>query len=130
MDRQQIIERLFDHYEHPRHSGPLEGADLVHSGGNLECGDMVTFYLRFDPQGAALSGLSFEGRGCTISQAAASLLCEQLQGAPLSEIDALDDEKVIDMLGREVVRSRPRCATLAINTLKSALARYRAGRGA
>ncbi len=129
MDRQQIIERLFDHYEHPRHHGPLEGADMVHSGGIPDCGDTLTFYLRFDPADAALAGLSFEGQGCTISQAAASLLCERLQGAPLSDLAALDDQAVLDMLGREVVRARPRCATLALNTLKSALARHRAGRG-
>ncbi|NTV63406.1 MAG: iron-sulfur cluster assembly scaffold protein, partial [Oscillochloris sp.] len=97
MDRQQIIERLFDHYEHPRHSGQLVPADLVHSGGNPDCGDMVTFYLRFDQAAAALVGLSFEGCGCTISQAAASLLCEQLQSAPLSAIDAIDDEAMLDL---------------------------------
>jgi nitrogen fixation NifU-like protein len=129
MDRQQIIDRLFDHYERPRHYGPLEGADLVHSGGIPDCGDTVTLYLRFDAAGAGLAGLSFEGRGCTISQAAADLLCERLQTAPLSDIDALDDQAVLDLLGREVVRARPRCATLALNTLKSALARHRAGRG-
>lgn len=129
MNRQQIIERLFDHYENPRHSGPLEGADIVHSGGNPDCGDVVIFYLRFDSTGTMLADLSFEGRGCTISQAAASLLCEQLQGAPLSAIDALSDDDALDMLGREVVRSRSRCATLALNTLKSALVRYRSGQG-
>ncbi|MEI6779246.1 MAG: iron-sulfur cluster assembly scaffold protein [Chloroflexales bacterium] len=128
MDRQEIIERLFDYYEHPRHYGPLEGADLVHSGGIPDCGDTVTLYLRFDMAGTGLSGLSFEGRGCTISQAAASLLCEQLQGASLDTIDALDDHAILTMLGHEVVRARPRCATLALNTLKSALVRYRAGR--
>ncbi|NNJ10986.1 iron-sulfur cluster assembly scaffold protein [Chloroflexales bacterium ZM16-3] len=129
MDRQQIIDRLFDHYERPRHYGPLDGADMVFSGGIPDCGDMLTLYLKLDPAGEALAGLSFEGRGCTISQAAASLLCEQLQGAPLSAVDALDDQAVLDMLGREVVRARSRCATLALNTLKSALARHRAGRG-
>ncbi len=127
MDRQEIIERLFDHYERPRHSGPLGDADMVQSGGIPDCGDTVTLYLKFDTAGTGLAGLSFEGRGCTISQAAASLLCEQLQGAPLTTVDALDDQAIFDLLGREVVRARPRCATLALNTLKSALVRYRAG---
>jgi nitrogen fixation NifU-like protein len=128
MDRQQIIDRLFDHYERPRHYGPLDRADMVHSGGISDCGDILTLYLKFDPAGERLDGLSFDGRGCTISQAAASLLCEQLQGAPLSAVDALDDQAVLDLLGREVVRARPRCATLALNTLKSALVRHRAAR--
>jgi nitrogen fixation NifU-like protein len=127
VDRQAIIDRLFDHYERPRHHGPLAGADVVYSGGIPDCGDMVTVYLKLDAAGERLAGLSFEGRGCTISQAAASLLAERLQGAPLSELDGLDDQAMLDMLGREVVRARPRCATLALNTLKAALLHHRAG---
>ncbi|WP_129626450.1 iron-sulfur cluster assembly scaffold protein [Candidatus Oscillochloris fontis] len=128
MDRQQIIERLFDHYEHPRHSGRLEDADLVHSGGNPDCGDLLTFYLKIDPATERIIGLSFEGRGCTISQAGASILCEYLQDEFLITIESMDDEDVFEMLGREVVRSRQRCSTLALNTLKVAIMRYRAGR--
>lgn len=128
MDRQQIIDRLFDHYERPRHYGRLESADLMFSGGIPTCGDTITLYLKFDATGTGLASLHFEGRGCTISQAAASVLCEQLQGAALSVIDALDDQAILDMLGREVVRARPNCATLALNTLKSAIKRHRAGR--
>ncbi|EFO80081.1 NifU family SUF system FeS assembly protein [Oscillochloris trichoides DG-6] len=128
MDRQQIIERLFDHYEHPRHSGTLEDADLVHSGGNPDCGDLLTFYLKINPITERITDLAFEGRGCTISQAGASILSEYLHGAPLTTIEAMDDEEIFDMLGREVVRSRQRCSTLALNTLKAAVLRYRAGR--
>lgn len=124
MDRQAIIDRLFDHYEHPRHHGPLEGADVVLPGGIPDCGDLVTIYLKVDPATQTVAGLQFEGRGCTISQAAASLLAEQLQGAPLGAIDALDDDAALDLLGREVVRSRPRCATLALHTIQSAVHAY------
>lgn len=124
MDRQAIIDRLLDHYERPRHHGPLADADVVLPGGIPDCGDVVTIYLKVGPA-AQVAGLSFEGRGCTISQAAASLLAERLQGAPLAAIDDLDEAAVLDLLGREVVRSRPRCATLALNTLKAALAQYR-----
>jgi nitrogen fixation NifU-like protein len=124
MDRQAIIDRLLDHYERPRHHGPLAGADVVVPGGIPDCGDTVTIYLKVDPADERIVGLSFEGKGCTISQAAASLLAEQLQGAPLAAIGALDDEGVLDLLGREVVRARPRCATLALNTLKAAALAY------
>jgi nitrogen fixation NifU-like protein len=125
MDRQAIIDRLLEHYERPRHHGPLEGADVVMPGGIPDCGDVVTIYLKVDAVAGRVAGLSFEGRGCTISQAAASLLAEQLQGAPLDAIDALDDAQVLDLLGREVVRARPRCASLALNTIKAALIHYR-----
>lgn len=125
MDRQSIIDRLFDHYERPRHYGPLNDADITQGGGIPDCGDVVTIYLKVDAAAERVDGLHFEGRGCTISQAAASLLAEQLQNAPLTAIDALDDAAVLDMLGHEVVRARPRCATLALNTLKAALLAYR-----
>ncbi|NJN19033.1 MAG: iron-sulfur cluster assembly scaffold protein [Oscillochloris sp.] len=123
MDRQHIIDRLLEHYERPRHYGRLDPADIVVSGGIPDCGDQVTISMQIEND--RISALRFEGRGCTISQAAASLLAEQLQGAPLSAIDALDDDQVLDLLGREVVRARPRCATLALNTLKTALLQYR-----
>jgi nitrogen fixation protein NifU and related proteins len=125
MDRQAIIDRLLEHYEHPRHYGPLADADVVLPGGIPDCGDQVTIYLAVDAAGERVSGLSFEGRGCTISQAAASLLAEQLQGATLAAVDAIDDAAVLDLLGREVVRARPRCATLALYTIQAALAHFR-----
>lgn len=125
MDRQAIIDRLLDHYERPRHHGPLAGADVVMPGGIPDCGDTVTIYLKVDPAEGRIAGLSFEGRGCTISQAAASLLAERLQGAPLAALAALDDDEALELIGREVARSRPRCATLALNTIKAAAIAYR-----
>jgi nitrogen fixation NifU-like protein len=66
----------------------------------------------------------FEGEGCTISQAAAELVAARMEGATLAEIERLDHDVIIDELGREVVMSRPRCATLALGTLKQAVQEY------
>jgi nitrogen fixation NifU-like protein len=128
MDRQAIIDRLLDHYDNPRFHGPLPDADVVQPGGVPDCGDTLTIYLKVDPATQTVAGLSFEGRGCTISQAAASLLTEQMQGAPLSDIEAINDSRMIDLIGREVARDRPRCATLAMLTLQAALITYRRNR--
>lgn len=125
MNRQEAIERLLDHYRNPRNRGPLEAADVVQAGGQPGCGDTITIYLKVDANAQQVAGLTFEGEGCTISQAAASLLTEKLQGAPLSDIDALDDQKMLDFLGREVVKTRVTCATLALNAVQRALANYR-----
>jgi nitrogen fixation protein NifU and related proteins len=125
MDRQAIIDRLLDHYERPRHHGALANANVVMPGGVPDCGDTITIYLQVDPAQDRVAGLSFEGRGCTISQAAASLLAEELQGATLATIETMDDGVLLDLIGREVARSRPRCATLALNTLKAAIIAYR-----
>ena len=128
MDRQEAIDNLLDHYEHPRNQGAIEGADVVMPGGNPGCGDIVTIYLKVDGSGEAVERVTFEGQGCTISQAAASILTELVDHKPLAEVDAMDFNDMIDLLGREVVSSRPRCATLALGTLKAAVHKYRADR--
>jgi nitrogen fixation protein NifU and related proteins len=125
VDRQEAIEFLLDHYQHPRNRGAMEGADVIMPGGNPGCGDIVTIYLKVDASGDQVETVTFEGEGCTISQAAASILTEMVAGKPLGEIDAMDFTDMIDHLGREVVNTRPRCATLALGTLKAALTKYR-----
>lgn len=128
MDRQSAIEYLLDHYESPRNYGPLPDADVVLPGGQPDCGDQVTIYLKVDATGERIAGLTFEGAGCSVSQAAASILTEMLQGVPLNRVDTLEFDTLGDQLGHEIVRNRPRCATLALGTLKAAIAQYRTSR--
>jgi len=125
VERQEAIEFLLDHYQHPRNRGPLEQADVTMPGGNPGCGDIVTIYLKVDASGERVEQVTFEGEGCTISQAAASILTEMVDGKALSAIDEMDFNDMIDYLGRDVVNTRPRCATLALGTLKAAIAKYR-----
>lgn len=123
MDRQLIIETLQDHYENPRNYGSLEDADVVLKGGNPGCGDIVTVYMKVDGNDT-IEKVNFEGEGCTISQAAASILTEMVEGKPLAEIEAMDYNDLLNILGREVVMTRVRCATLALGTLKGAIKQY------
>ena len=125
MDRQEAIEYLLDHYQHPRNNGPLDPVDVVMPGGNPGCGDVITMYLKVDDANDKIERVSFEGQGCTISQAAASILTEMVEGKPISDVDEMDFNDMIDILGREVVSTRPRCATLALGTLKAAITKYR-----
>jgi len=125
VDRQEAIEFLLDHYQNPRNHGPLDPVDVTMPGGNPGCGDIVTIYLKVDDAGDLIEHVTFEGTGCTISQAAASILTEMDEGRPLAEIDDMDFNDMIDQLGREVVNTRPRCATLALGTLKAAITQYR-----
>jgi nitrogen fixation NifU-like protein len=123
VDREEYVETLLDYYEHPRNRGPLPDAQLHASGGNPGCGDLVTMYAKLDDSGR-LAALSFEGDGCTISQAAASMLTEVAQGKSLDEVEAMSYDDMIDLLGREVVSVRPRCATLGLSILKNAARDY------
>lgn len=124
MDRQAQIDYLLELYRNPEHKGTLDAADVSMKGGNPGCGDIVTYHVKVDPEGR-IADIRFEGEGCTISQAAAELVAQEAEGAPLSAIEELTHDEIIDLLGREVVMSRPRCATLALGTLKDAVKAYR-----
>lgn len=123
MDRQEAIEFLLDHYENPRNYGPLDNPDVSLSGGNPGCADVITMNARFDNNGK-LEAVSWEGEGCTISRAAASYVTELVEGMTTAEIEQMSFEDLIEQLGREVVMTRPTCATLALGTLKKGVHEY------
>ena len=122
-DRQGYIENLLDYYQNPRNKGRIENATVSISGGNPGCGDVVTMYVTIE-DGIARQ-VQFEGQGCTISQAGASMVAEKYEGQPLEEIEEASTDDMIDEMGREVVVSRLRCATVGIGTLKGAIRQYR-----
>ncbi len=128
MDRQEQIEYILEHFQQPRHHGTLDPADVTMPGGNPGCGDVITIYLNVDRDSNTIKDVTFEGEGCTISQAAASILLEDIAGKSLSAVDELDYNDIIERLGREVVSTRPRCATLALGTVKAAVKKYRIDR--
>jgi len=125
VDRETRIAWLVDHFQHPRHRGALEDADVRMPGGNPGCGDLLTAYVRAAPDADRVEALTFEGEGCTLSQAAASILADRVnkQRPTFDEVGNLTYEEMMDLLGRDLVSSRPRCATLALGTLKAAVRR-------
>lgn len=123
MDRQEAIEFLMDHYENPRNYGSLENATISLSGGNPGCADIITIHAHFDASGK-VDAIHWEGEGCTISRAAASYVTEIVEGLTAEEIEAMSFEDLIEQLGRELVMTRPTCATLALGTLKKGVHEY------
>ena len=117
MDRQEAMEFLLDHYDNPRNFGPLEDADMSLTGGNPGCADIIIMHARFDKDGK-LEAVHWEGEGCTISRAAASYVTEITEGMTAEEVEQMTFEDLIEQLGRELVMTRPTCATLALGTLK------------
>jgi nitrogen fixation NifU-like protein len=130
LDRQLQIQFLLDHYQRPRHRGALEDADVQIPGGNPGCGDVVTVYLRGSGDHEHIEDVSYEGEGCTISMAATSMLLEQVHEEDLTmeQVLEMDYNEMIDKLGRQIVASRPKCATLGLGTLKAAIRRYQQDR--
>ena len=129
MERQDQIDAILDHYENPRNQGSLPGADLTAEGHNPGCGDVVRLFVRLNG-GEVISEIAFEGEGCTISQSAASMFTEMVLGKTLAEATALEASAFAELLGPQVIASRPACVTLALDALKQAEAEYRvAGNG-
>jgi len=126
LDRQLQIQYLLDHYQRPRHHGALEEADVEMPGGNPGCGDVVTVYLKGAGDQDHIGEVSYEGEGCTISMAAASMLLEEVveDGLTMDQVLKMDYNEMIEKLGRQIVASRPRCATLGLGTLKAAIRKY------
>jgi nitrogen fixation protein NifU and related proteins len=123
MDRETRLAWLVDHAKRPRHHGPLPDADVSVPGGNPGCGDTITLHLRADPAEDRVAAVTFEGTGCTLSQAAASILAERINRLrpDFADIERFGDEAMMDLIGREVADARPGCATLALGTLKAAV---------
>jgi nitrogen fixation NifU-like protein len=113
-------DEILEHYRNPHNFGTLETPDAIHEGHNPLCGDRITLMLGIDDAGT-IEDVAFNGRGCAISQASASLLTDRLRGLPVSDAEALTNQDVLDLLGIEISPARLKCALLSIDTLKHAL---------
>jgi nitrogen fixation protein NifU and related proteins len=124
MDRTEVLEIILDHYHNPRNYGEMEQADISMQGGNPGCGDIVTIYLKFSQAGQLLE-VTYTGEGCTISQAATSMLTEMMPGHSVEQIEELNFHLIEELVGEELVKTRPKCATLGLDTIKHATRQYR-----
>src|SRR5205085_1870961 len=101
MDRQTQIEILLDHFNNPRNKKKLANADVDLPGGNPGCGDVVRIYLNVDADQdpTRIGEVAFEGSGCTISQAAASILMEMIneERPSLEHVLEMDFEDMVDV---------------------------------
>ncbi len=120
MERQDYIDHILDHFQDPRNKHRMENADIQLGGGNPGCGDLITVYLKVG-EGDRVEAISYEGEGCTISQAGGSILTEMVEGMTLDEVKALGTATMTEEMGEDVVKSRVRCATLALGTLQAAV---------
>ena len=129
---------ILDHSKHPRHFGPLPEATHNAEGYNPLCGDRVTIHLIVDANDR-IAEIKFEGKGCAISQASASMMTDMIVGRTVAEAEKLmggflhlvkgedtdltgDDREQLDvMAGVSAFPMRVKCATLAWHTMKSAL---------
>jgi nitrogen fixation NifU-like protein len=135
-------ELILDHYRRPRHQDRVDDPDVVAEGYNPVCGDEIEMELRFDDD--RLSAIGIRGRGCSISQASASMMSDLVEGRSPGEIgrlslafkemmthpevpapEELGDLEALQGVGKFAVRVK--CATLAWHTLEDGLAQHAQG---
>jgi len=111
-------ELIIDRYKNPIYRGELDPNDITFEDDNPLCGDHIRIDLRVDVDDIVTDAL-FSGQGCAISQAAADLLLESVQGKHLDDIKLLSKENILDMIGIDLGPVRLKCALLSLKVLKA-----------
>ena len=114
-------EVILQHYRTPKNFGPLAAADRVGEESNPLCGDHITLRFHVDPSSQRIDQVRFEGDGCAISMASASMLTEKVQGLSLEEAGRLSRDDVLQMLGIPLSPVRVKCALTGFVALGRAL---------
>lgn len=112
-------ENILDHFKHPRGKSPLAVATFAHGETNVSCGDTVRVEVALE--GGHIAAIGWSGEGCAVSQAAMSMLAEELRGKSLADIDGLTPQTVRDLLGVPISVRRSKCAFLGLHALKNLL---------
>lgn len=112
-------EFILDHYKKPRNFGTLEDPDVTNEEDNPLCGDRIRIDLKL--REGHVADVRFQGQGCAISQAAASILTEKIKGAPLEWVKAFSKEEMLEALGVPLSPIRLKCGLLALKVLKTGL---------
>ena len=117
MDNDIYQEHILDHYKHPRRKYSQSKPTYTKTENNPLCGDEIKIDLTIKSN--KIHDISFDGHGCAISQAAASILTEFLQQKEMSKIKKITEQDMINMLHIPISHTRTKCALLALKTAKS-----------
>ncbi|MDP3734419.1 MAG: SUF system NifU family Fe-S cluster assembly protein [Nanoarchaeota archaeon] len=112
-------ENIIDHYKYPRNKKELSQYTCSRTESNPLCGDKISIYLAVDA--GKITEISFQGHGCAISQASASMLTEHSKGMSLSSVASFTEKDVQSLLGIPLSPIRMKCAILSLKTIHKAL---------
>lgn len=113
-------EEIIEHYKHPRNRGVLSRYTHVAEGNNATCGDTIKLFLNVS-DGGMVENVSFDGDGCAIATAAASLLTEYIRGKNIHEVRSISPGDMYTLLGVAINPARSNCALLAYRALMNAI---------
>ena len=111
-------EIILDHYQNPRNKELLSPADIDYEEDNPVCGDHIHLTVQLDDDDR-VTAVGWDGEGCAISQASASMLSEAIVGKTLEELRSFSKDDVLEMLGIELGPVRLKCALLSLKVLKA-----------
>jgi nitrogen fixation protein NifU and related proteins len=113
-------DRILDHYEEPYHRGDCPDCTHVHKELNPLCGDVIRMELQIDDRGT-MKEIYFNGDGCCISQAAASMLAETFDGKHIDEVKKFTAQDMLDLFGARLTPNRQKCCLLSWRVLQAAI---------
>lgn len=116
-------EIVLEHYREPHNYGTIEDPTVSLTESNPVCGDTVNISVLIE--NGTIADIKFVGKGCSISQAAASMLTDRVKGRPLGEVEKMDEKSIIDMVGLNLGPAREKCALLSYNTLQRCIESYK-----
>ncbi len=120
-------EIILDYYRNPRNYGKMDKPDVTVKDSNPLCGDEIEMQLKFED--GKVVDIKFNGKGCAISQASASMLTEIVMGKSIDEVRKISKNDIFESLGlTNLGPARVKCALLSLKTLKLALYSYLAER--
>ncbi|MFT4261220.1 MAG: Fe-S cluster assembly sulfur transfer protein SufU [Candidatus Woesearchaeota archaeon] len=112
-------EIILDHYKNPRNFGKLISFDIHKKDSNPLCGDVVEIFLKLDKE--KIKNIGFEGKGCAICMASASIFCEEMEGKSLEFVKNFSREDMLDLVGVNLTASRVKCAMLPLVCTKKGI---------
>ena len=112
---------ILEHYRQPHNKGVVDPHDLHFADSNPTCGDELSMTIRLDDGKEHIADIAFDGRGCAISQASASILTDELRGMSVDEIKAMDPRMLLEALGVPIGPARLKCALLSYKVLQGAV---------
>lgn len=116
-------EIILDHYRNPRNKGRISDADVSFHDSNPLCGDEIDIHLKVEDN--IVKDIKFEGRGCAISQASASMLTEMVMNKPLTSVKELGKDDILENIGLvNLGPARIKCALLSLKVLKMSMVEY------
>ena len=115
---------VLDHYANPRNWGRLDAPDVIADADDPSCGDQVHIEIHLDGTGR-VEQVAFEGEGCMVSMASASMFTEYIGGKSLEELETIAEQDVLDMLDVAVDARRRRCALTPLVALRAGLKGHR-----